>query len=486
MSVRKSLAWSYGSQAVTFLVTFASSLIVARLLSPREMGVFAIAMATSAIIASFTSFSTQAYIVREGKLDQTLLRSIFTVNAILSVVLAAATFLIGFVQSYFFGEHDVGAVLMLTSIGPLIGMFEFVPAALYMREMNYGVLTSVGVARSVITAVVIVSAAYAGFGSLSPAIGPLVAGLFSLTYYNVRRRRDIVLRPHFHNLRPIFVFGAQMMSISGVAGVASRVCDIILGRMLGLAALGLYSRASSLSNLIFTNVYGLATGVLFVKLSNDLRDTGQLHATFVRSLKLITAVMWPLLIGLAILARPAILILYGEKWLPAALPLSLLMIAQVVVLGFGMNWELFVLRKETALQTRYEAARAIVGVAIFAIGCTISIAAAAAGRIAEALVGYFLYRPHMDRMAGTQPGELERVYLDSLLLTIAAAWPALILMIWQDWSATTSPLLIAGAVAIGAVGWSALLITLGHPIVDELKRVQARFRKSGPERSVAL
>jgi O-antigen/teichoic acid export membrane protein len=475
MSIRRSLAWSYSSQAVTFLIMFGSSVIVARLLSPHEVGVFAIAMATAAVLAVFTSFNIQTYIVREGELSKSLLRSVYSVNAFMSLLLSLITFGVGCLEMFAMDERDVGAVLMLAALTPLLVIFEFVPSALYQREMNYGVLSRVGLIKAVINSVIVVSCAYSGFGSLSLAIGPLVAGFCTVIYYNIRRRHDIVLMPTRRGLRPIVLFGFQMMSISGVAQIAQRLSEIILARMLGLTALGIYSRASNLSGMIFSNVYGLATGVIFVKLSKDLRDKGTVRETFVNSIRLITSVIWPLLIGIAILSRPIIHILYGEKWMGAALPLSFLMIAQFVVLGFGMNWELFVLRRETARQTRYELLRAVTTLVAVTIGCFFSIAAAAVGRIAEALVGYFLYRPHIDRLAGTNPGELERVFGESLMLTVIAVVPSLALMISYNWAADTSPALIAGSVAMGIGTWLVALHVRRHPIVAELRFMFSRI-----------
>lgn len=476
MSVRKSLAWSYGGQAFTFIVTFASSVIVARLLGPEEIGIFAIGMATYGILSIFTTFEIGTYLLREGDLTKSMIRRVYSVNTLMNLLLSALTVGAGLIATFYMGESEIGAVLMVSALGPLLGAFEFVPSTLYKREMNYGILTRVGMIRTVINSVTIVACAYAGLGPISPAIGPLVAGVYSLTYLNFRRRADIVLRPTREGLKPIVVFGFQMMSINGVAALTQRVSEIILGRVLGLAALGLYSRASTLAGLVWANVYGLATGVVFIKLSDDLRDTGSMRDTFVRSIRFITAIIWPLVIGLAVLARPAIHILYGDKWMGAAAPLSILMIGQFVALAFGMNWELFVLRRETATQTRYELIRSAIGLAAFTIGSFFSITAAACGRLAEVATGYFLYRPHIDRLAGTEKGELERVFGESLLLTFLAVGPSLGLMMWTGWAANTPPSLIAAAVAVGAIGWLAMLIMRDHPLFAEMRMLLAKAR----------
>lgn len=474
MSVRTAISWSALGQATNFVVSFGGSVVLARLLTPREFGIYAIALATQGVLSIFTNFGVGAYMVRETELTRETIRRTYSVNALLSLVLAGAMLVAGIVSARLMGQVDVGRVLALLALTPILSVFEFVPATMLGRAMNFRAMTVVNVIRTTIAIGSTVLLASTGWGVLSLALGPVIASTYSAAAYTVVGRRDLMFRPTLRGLWPIILFGLQLMSISGVAQMATRLCDLILGRFLGLAALGLYARASSMSAMIWDNVYGLATRVIFSKLSLDLREKGSLHHVFVRSLSLITVVMWPLLIGLAVLSRPAIHILYGDKWLPAALPLSFLMIAQFIALGFGMNWELFVLRRETALQTRFEMTRAVFGVATFATGALFSIGAAAVGRIVEASFGYLLYRPHMDRMAGTEPGELERVYRESLLMTVAAVAPSLVLMFAEHWRPDTPPLLVAAAVALGIGSWFALIILRRHPLVDEL-RLLRRF-----------
>ncbi len=476
MSIRTSLAWSYGSQALTLVINFAASVAVARLLSPREVGTYALAMAISGILAVFTSLNLQSYVVREGELAPDTVRSIYTLNALTKAALALAMLGIAAVEQVVFGQAAIAAVLAISSVGPLFDIFEFVPAALYQREMQYGVLSRVGLGRTVITAGVTVTCAAVGFGARAQAFGPVAGAIFAATCYSVLRRRDLVIRPTRRGLKPAAVFGLQIMSISGVAQITQRLSDLVLARFLGIAALGLYSRASNLANIVFGNVYGLATGVVFVKLAKDLRETGSLRATFVLSLRMITACVWPLMAGIGVLSGPLISILYGPKWLAAAPALSLLMLSQFIVLGFGMNWELFVLRRETARQVRFEAARATVGLAAFAIGSLFSITAAALGRVVEAIVGYVLYRPHVDRLAGTEKGDLERVFGESLLLTAIAVAPSLLLMTVERWAHDTSPPLIAGAVGLGVAGWFAALVARRHPLIAELRLALGKLR----------
>lgn len=468
MSVRRSLAWAFSGQFAALVVGFLGSIVVARLLSPREMGVYAIAMAAQGIVGIFVNFGVGAYVVRDPDLRPETLDAAFTVNALLAVGLSVILFALSFAGGWLLGAPEAGRVLRVSALGPLIGVAGFRPSAMLQREMRFKATSLIDTGGVLLTALGTVAFALAGQSYMSPAYSGLLSGVACVLAYSVVGRRHHGFRLSLAGWRPITTFGVRMVSVSGVAVLAMRLSDLVLGRVVGTAALGLYGRASGLSNLIFTNIYGTATRVVFVQLSRDYRETGELKTTFLRGLQLITAFMWPLLAGLAVLARPMIYILYGEKWLAAATPLSLLLIAQFLALCFGMNWELFVLRDETARQTRFEVIRSVVALGIFSLGCLVSLTAAAAGRIAESAIGLLLYYPHVRRLAQTDRGEIPAVFAQSAMLTVAAVAPALLLMIGMGWSERAPAAALAGVVGLGVALWTAVLFALRHPLSDEI------------------
>lgn len=215
---------------------------------------------------------------------------------------------------------------------------------------------------------------------------------------------------------------------------------------------------------MYDNLYGAATRVVFSSLSQSYRETGTLRAPFLRTFETILGVMWPIQLGLAILSLPAILVLYGPQWTDAALPLSMLMLAQMVILSFGMNWELFVIRGETRVQSRLEIWRALVGVAAFGFGSLFGLAGAASGRIVEGMFGHLLYRGHVDRLAGLERGEVTGVLGRSLALALAASAPAAMLMIGFNWSPDTPFVAVLAAVGAGICLWLLLLARFRHPL----------------------
>ena len=485
MSVRKSLAWSYGSQAFIFLVTFGSSVIVARILGPYEMGVFAIALATAGVLSVLSAFGVAPYLVSHENLDDEVVTTVFTVNALLNLAISALMLGTAWIGAWFGLNESVRDVLALIAVAPVVGIFEFLPATFMQREMRYRALSIIGMGKVLVTSGTVVAFALMGFGSLSPAIAIMFGAVFSTIAANVVGWRRARVRIGLSGWRDVTKFGLHMMTVGGVASVAQRLCEIALGRILGLAALGVYVRASGLADQVWYNVYGQATRVIFTKMAEEMRETSSISRTFLGGISMITALIWPLLMGIAVFSGPLIHVIYGEKWLGAATPLSLLMVAHLIGLGFGMNWELCILTKRTGWQARMEATKALVGSIAFVAGAFFGLAGAASGRVVEALTGLVIYGPRMREMADTKAGELLRVYRESALLTVAAVGPSLLLMLSTLWSPATSWWHIGPAIAVGIVLWLAVLRKLRHPLLDEIERALAALRRKRPQMSAS-
>lgn len=478
MSVRRSLAWSYSAQALNFLVAFGSSVVIAGLVSPREFGIFAIAASISAFLALVFGFGLSGLIIREEKMPRDRLRSILAVSCSYTAFLCALLAASGLLAKHVFESPDVGDFLLVYAIVPAVQLLELIPESLCRRHMRFNAISVISVIKTAVTAASTILFAWLGFRHMSFAYAGLLSVIVSVTIYNLLFWRETVYRPRLAGYREILTFGLQMVSIRGFGQLNHRISELALGSWLGLAALGLYSRASNLVGQMQTNVYGAATGVIFTKMSMELREKGHFHDSYLRALRMLLAILWPMLLGMAVLSQPFMYLLYGERWLGAALPLTFLMLAFFVVLGIGMQWQVFVLRKETALQTRIEAIRAIVGVLMFVGASLISLPAAAAARLLEAVLAYFLYRPHMDRLVGVSRGQLDRTYGEGLSLALAAVLPSLLLMLWSRFDPRTPLLLIASAVALGILLWAALLVRLRHPVTVELGILWRRLRPS--------
>ena len=171
---------------------------------------------------------------------------------------------------------------------------------------------------------------------------------------------------------------------------------------MGLVALGMYSRATGLANTAWEHINMVISRALFVDLAEQHRQGKSLRYSYLRVVTLSTAVFWPAFVGLAVLAGPLLMLLYGPKWVEAQLPLSLLALSMVPAATMLAAGGVLVVTERTAEQMRLETIRSAVGLALFLVGCMFGLAWVAAARLLESIVAYVLYRRPVQQMSQTK------------------------------------------------------------------------------------
>lgn len=463
------------SQVGLFIMQFATSLVIARLLTPYEMGVFAIAFAIVGLLATLRGLGLSGYVVRATEVNPGLLATLFTINAALALIVSVIIAGLSLLGGALLGEPGVRSLLLVMSVLPLISIFEFLPAAGIERRGEFGPIALVNLTRTLISNAVMLGFAFKGFSYMSLAYGQLAGACVAVAGVNVVGWRHASVHLGIAGWRDIMRYGLHMLAISGVNMVAYRMAELVMGRMLGLSALGLYSRASGLNSLLWDNIYFLIVRVVFVDFAEQRRRGGSLRYSYLRILQMMTALLWPAFAGLAVISGPLVVTLYGEQWVAAAVPFSLLCLSSIVAVSIAMIWEVFVVCQETGRQARFEFVRAIVGLVLFTAGCFISLSGAAAARIWEVLFAVALNRPHLKRMTDTRTRDSAPIYLRSGILTVVAVTPASVVMTIYDWSPHAPVPAVLAAVSIGVAAWAAGLWALRHPLLDEGRLVLARL-----------
>ena len=457
---------------------FGSSVVIARILNPYELGIYAVALATVGLIGLFQTFGLYGFVVREPEMTPSLQASAFTVNALLSLLLALLITVCSVFGGAFLHEAGVRRVMLVLAVLPIIGCLQFLPEANLERSARFRTISIIGTCKTAISQGLSVTLALAGQSYMSLAYGQLAAALFGLVAYTVAGREHVTFKVGLSEWRRVSIFGAQMMAISGVASVTDRAADFILARVLGLSALGLYSRASNLNNLIWENIHLITGRVVFVDLAQQKRAGISLREAYIRINDTNTVVLWPAFIGLAVVSGPFIRVIYGTKWVSAAQPLCLLTLASVVYVSLSMSWELFVVDGRTRTQTRIEYQRTLFATIAFFLGCLVSLTAAAASRVAAALVTNALYRPHVRDITGTIKGEFTSIYLRNALITLVAVLPAAVLMTAYRASEATPLTYVTSAIIFGAIGWVFMLKLTHHPLYEELHHLASRTHRA--------
>jgi O-antigen/teichoic acid export membrane protein len=429
-SVRRGLAWMLLSQSGLFVLQFGGSVVMARLLTPHEMGIVAVAYAIVGILSTIRALGLSSFLIREPDLKPEIVATSFTINAILAATTAADIAALSVAGGAWLGDPGVPRVLLLLAASPLLSILELIPIASLERIGAFQVLAPINLAKAAVTTAVTILLAVLGFSYMSIAWGNLASAGLGVVWANI----------------------------------AGRLSDILIGRVIGLSALGLYSRAAGLNGLLYDNIHSVIARIVFVDFSERHRRALPLRESYLKVVAMITALLWPAFAGLAVLAGPVIRTIYGPVWVEAAPVLSLLSVATLITISLTMTGEIYVVSGETDRFFKNELKRTAIGLTLFTIGCLGGLVWAAAARIGDAMVAIFIYQPEVRRMTAAPASDFAPVFRQSAVLTAAAAAPAAILMSVNHWSEDTSFAAVLAAVALGVAVWATGLWLLRHPL----------------------
>ncbi len=463
-SVRRSLAWMFLSQGGLFIFGFGGSVVISRLLTPYEMGIYAVAFAIVGILSTIRALGLGAFLIREPDLKPDIVATSFTINAILVCLTASGIAALSGLGGAWLGDPGVQRVLLLLAVSQLLSILELVPTASLERIGAFQVLAPINLAKAAASTTVTCLLAFLGYSYMSIAWGNLVGAVLGVIAANIAGRRFISLRFGLHDWRRVTRFGTQYVMIGAVGTIASRLSDLLVGRVIGLSALGLYSRASGLNGLLIDNIHSVIARIVFVDFSERRRRSLPLTESYLRIVAMITALLWPAFAGLAVLAGPVIRTVYGPAWVGAAPLLSLLSVAMLSGISLTMIGEIYIVSGEADRLLRNELKRTCIGLTLFTLGCLAGLVWAAASRIGDALVLLFIYQPEVRRLTETRRSDYVPIYWQSAVLTVAAVAPSMILMTVNHWSVDTPLSLVFATIALGIAAWAVGLLMLHHPL----------------------
>ena len=451
------------------------SVVLARLLTPGEFGVVAAAMVFMVVAWQLTDLGTAAVIIQREEMDDVLVSSVFWFNIALGVVLAALTVATAGPLGAALGQPGAAPAIRVLGAVSFLGALGNMHHALLRRRMQFGRLATIAIANAAVNAALGIGLALAGAGIWALVVGT-VSGVAVSTatawwFERWRPRATCSLR----RLREVARFSIHFFWSNTLAVVFAQLDKVIVSRMLGGAPLGTYAVAQ---RTVLSPVSAISTAVSTVSFSAFARgqdDPARLRSGASRAAGVVTLVVLPAMVGLAVLAEQAVRVVYGPQWeaavpvvqvlAPVAAVQALACVTASVMLAMGRSDWLY----------RWALANCLVGAAAMVVGAQwglVGVSLALAGVVA-------VLTPLEMRMAlGLIDMRLTayvRILVPHVLATAVMAVTARLAAAGAEGvGGGAATQLLAGSAA-GAVVFVALMWRAGVPAVDDARRVLGRW-----------
>jgi lipopolysaccharide exporter len=323
-NVRSGAMWSMSSTMLLRLAGITVTAIVARILSPHDFGVFAIAITVYTIVFAFGEFGVTSCLARADLDIDALAPTMWAVSLASSVLIAGVLVIFAEPIATNLGSADgAGPVRLMALVMILVGVAA-VPTAQLVRDFKQDRIFLANILSFISSTTLLLVLAKSGSGAMAFAwsrVGGQLTSCLVIVAVVPRRYRIGMTR---NALSVLLKFGVPLACANFVSYILQNVDYALIGRFMGAVMLGTYVLAfnvASWSSSLMAGVLNLVSMPAFSRVKDDPGKLKDAMADGVRAVVLIAGPMCTLLI---VLARPLVLTMYGTRWERAAGPLSIL------------------------------------------------------------------------------------------------------------------------------------------------------------------
>lgn len=300
-----------GAQGVNLIV----QIVLARLLTPEAYGTIAIVSVFINILQIFVDSGMGNALIQKKNADDLDFSSVFYFNMVICFILYGIMFFAAPFISGFYDDSGLTPIIRVVSLVLVISGLKNVQQAYVSRTMQFKRFFFATLGGTIIAAIVGIWMAYAGYGVWALVAQNLVNQIIAtfVLWFTVRWRPKLLFS--FSRLKDLISYGWKLLVSALIDTVYTNIRQLIIGKMYSSADLGLYNKGQQLTYTVINNINVSIDSVLFPAMSSEQDDMGRVKAITRRSIKTSSYIIWPLMIGMAVVAEPFVELFLTHKWI---------------------------------------------------------------------------------------------------------------------------------------------------------------------------
>ncbi|MBP2665276.1 MAG: lipopolysaccharide biosynthesis protein [Firmicutes bacterium] len=473
-TLKKSILFSVGEKYIIFAIQFFTSIIVARLLTPVEFGIFSIGSIFLSFSHIFRDIGISNYVIQEQNLSKDRLETaqslLFATSWTLAIILWSIN---GYAASYY-SEPGVSTVIIILSLNFLILPFGALSSALLRREMRFDCLLKINISAAIVHALASISLCLFGFGFVSLAWAGVLSTITTVIATIYFSDRKISLRPHFIDWRHIIktggrFSGASLLWESGISGP-----ELIVGKTMGLESTAFLGRAQGVVGLIYRTIMEGLAPVLMPHFAKSHREQQDIGKKFIKTINNVSALTFPIFSCLFVAMDSVVMFLYGNQWLASIQParilcmgmlgLSIAVVGGSVVAGLG----------ETKYSLRFQLFGQPAKLLLVLIACFYSLShVALAMAFGDLLIAVYVIRT-LKKLTGFYWKDLALTIISSAYIAACAGVACFLFKTIA--SEAGDFIVVIGCMASSTLGWILAIYSSKHPLYIEITTIASSIK----------
>lgn len=348
-------------------IMFVVMIIMARILTPADYGLVGMLTIFIAISQTLVDSGFSNALIRKQDRTETDNSTVFYFNIAVAALLYLILALCAPLIARFYNEPQLTELTRVIGLSIVISSFAGVQRALLTVDIDFSTQAKASLTAAVVSGAVGIAMAYSGFGVWAIVWCQLTnQAVNCLLLWLLSKWRPRLLYS-WQSFRELFTFGSKLAASALLETLYSNIYLLVIGKVFKASDLGYYTRAQQFASFPSSNLTGILQRVTFPVLCTIQDDNERLRSVYRRFLRLSAFVIFPLMVGLAVVAHPLVLLLLKEQWIFAATLLSILCFSMMWFPIHAINLNLLMVKGRSDLFLKLEIIKKLIGVAILCV-----------------------------------------------------------------------------------------------------------------------
>lgn len=386
----KSIAWNSVQSFVNKGIQFFFMLFMTRLLTPKDYGMVGMLTVFMAVSQTIVDSGFGQALVR--KTDRTLLdeSTVFYFNIVASAFCYLVLFLIAPLVGTFYNLPDLTNMLRVMGLSLIIGSFASLQGLKYTINLDFRTPAIINLCCGIFSGIIGLILAFHGMGVWALVWQSVMTMTFSTVVYIIVSRWKPLWDFSWMSFREMFTFGSKLLTSRLIDIAYNNIYPLIIGKCYSATTLGFYSRAQNLAQFPVTNATNIIQGVVYPALCKIQGDEQRLINVYRKMLRIAVFVIFPFMVGFAVLSHPLINIVLTPKWGYTAVLLSILCVSMMWNPIQAINLSVLQVKGRSDVFLKLELIKKVLGITILVSTIPLGIEAMCYGIFVSNLISLFI------------------------------------------------------------------------------------------------
>lgn len=363
----KGVVWSAVERFSVQGIQFVLSIIIARLVAPSEYGLIAMLGIFLAIAQTFIDSGFSNALIQKKDRTEVDFSTVFYFNIVVSLVVYLILFLSAPYIALFYKEPLLDIITKWVGLNIIISALSIVQRAKLTIQLNFKTQAKASLIAVVISGICGITMAYYGYGVWALVCQSLLNNLLNTLLLWVFARWMPAFIFSWQSFKGLFSFGSKLLLSGLLHTIYLNLYTLVIGRRYSATDVGYYNRSYSIAQYPSVNIVGVITRAIYPIQCEMQHDEERLGSSFIQYLRMSCYIIFPLMIGLAVLSKPVVLILLTEKWVSMSELLSILCIAYMWYPVMVINNQMLNVRGRSDYFLKAEIIKKAVAVAVLLV-----------------------------------------------------------------------------------------------------------------------